>query len=375
VKALQCLLLTQSGHEVLGPPGVTNGTILDPKCDILLIPDVVLGAGEAMRRREFIRLLGSTVVAWPLAARAQQQRVRRIGVLHVLAADDPVAKANKAGFEKALEQLGWSLERDLHIDFRFAGASERYQPLAQELLALQPDVVVAGTTPVAVIMQQQTHTIPIVFVPSSDPIGAGLVASLAHPGGNVTGVLLYEEGIAGKWLAMLKEIAPGVTRAGLLINPKTNIFDYVLRTTRAAAPALAIEIVPLPIESSDTDIERAVTSFASTPNGALVVPPDSTTIAYRDFVIALAARYHLPEVYGYRSMVDAGSLMSYGVDLVDLWRLSASYVDRILRGANPADLPVQAPTKFETVVNLKTAKALGLDVPPSLLVRADAVIE
>lgn len=177
-----------------------------------------------MRRREFISLFSSTVVAWPLTARAQQQRVRRIGVLMVLPADDPEAKARIAVFEKALEQLGWSLERDLHIDFRFAGASERYQPLAQELLALQPDVVVAADTRVAVIMQQQTHTIPIVFVLSSDPIGAGLVTSFAHPGGNVTGVLLYEEGITGKWLAMLKEIAPGVTRAGLLTNPKTNIF-------------------------------------------------------------------------------------------------------------------------------------------------------
>ena len=329
-----------------------------------------------MRRREFITLVGGGAVAWPLTARAQQQRVRRIGVLMaLLAADDPEAKARIAVFEKALQQLGWSLERDLHIDFRFAGASERYEPLAQELLALQPDVVVAATTPVAVIMQQQTHTIPVVFVPSSDPIGAGLVASLAHPGGNVTGVLLYEEGIAGKWLAMLKEIAPGVTRAGLLTNPKTNIFDYFVRTARAAAPALAIEIVPLPIESSDTDIERAVASFASTPNGALVVPPDPTTLARRGFVVALAARYHLPAVYGYRPYVDDGGLMSYGVDLVDLWRLSASYVDRILRGANPADLPVQAPTKYETVVNLKTAKAFGLDVPSSLLVRADAVIE
>jgi putative ABC transport system substrate-binding protein len=260
--------------------------------------------------------------------------------------------------------------------FRFAGASERYLPLAQELVALQPDVVVAATTPVAVIMRQQTHTIPIVFVPSSDPIGAGLVVSLAHPGGNVTGVLLYEEGIAGKWLAMLKEIAPGVTRAGLLINPKTNVFDYFVRTAKAAAPALAIDVMPLPIEDSDADIGRAVTSFASTPNGALVVPPDSTTFGRRDFLVTLAARLHLPAVYGYREFVDAGGLMFYGVDSpVDLYRLAASYVDRILRGANPADLPVQAPSKYETVVNLKTAKALALNVPSSLLVRADEVIE
>jgi putative ABC transport system substrate-binding protein len=330
-----------------------------------------------MRRRDFIAALGSAAGAWPFAARAQQgERVRRIGVLMTLAADDPETKARIAVFSKALEQLGWSLEHDLHIDFRFApGASEQYQPLAQQLLALQPDVVMASTTPVAVIMQQQTHTIPVVFVPSSDPVGAGLVASLAHPGGNVTGVLLYEEGIAGKWLAMLKEIAPSVTRAGLITNPKTNIFDYFVRTAKAAAPALAIDIVPLPIENTDADIERAVASFASTPNGALVVPPDPTTLGRRDFFVALAARYRLPAVYGYRRIVDAGGLMSYGVDLVDLWRLSASYVDRILRGANPADLPVQAPTKYETVLNLKTAKALGLDVPPSLLVRADEVIE
>jgi putative tryptophan/tyrosine transport system substrate-binding protein len=329
-----------------------------------------------VRRRDFITLVGGAAAARPLAARAQQQRVRRVGVLMSLAADDPETKARIAAFGKALEQLGWSLERDLRIDFRFApGTSEQYQPLARELLALKPDVVVASTTPVAVVMQQQTHTIPVVFVPSSDPVGAGLVASLAHPGGNVTGVLLYEEGIAGKWLAMLKEIAPTVTRAGLLTNPRTNVFDYFMRAAKAAAPALVIDIVPLPIENSDTDIERAVTSFASTPNGALVVPPDSTTFVHRDFLIALLARYRLPAVYTYRDFVTAGGLMSYGVDLIDLWRLSASYVDRILRGTNPADLPVQAPTKYETVVNLKTAKALGLDVPSSLLVRADAVIE
>jgi putative ABC transport system substrate-binding protein len=328
-----------------------------------------------MRRREFIALLGG-MATWPLAALAQQQRVRRIAVLMTSAADDPETKARIAVFHQALEQSGWSLERDVHVDFRFApAASEQYLPLAQELLALQPDVVVAGTTPVAVIMQRQTHTIPIVFVPSSDPVGVGLVASLARPGGNVTGVLLYEEGIAGKWLAMLKEIAPGLMRAALITNPKTNIFDYFVRTAKAAAPALAIDIVPLPIENTDADIEGAVASFASMPSGALVVPPDPTTLARRDFFVGLAARYRLPAVYGYRRMVDAGGLMSYGVDLIDLWRLSATYVDRILRGANPADLPVQAPTKYETVVNLKTAKALGLDVPSSLLVRADEVIE
>ena len=227
-----------------------------------------------MRRREFIELIVSAAAAWPLAARAQQQRMRRIGVLMPLLADDPEAKARIVTLQKALELLGWSLERDLRIDVRFSpGASQLYQPLAQELLALKPDVVVAVSTAVAVTMHQQTHTIPIVFVPSSDPVGAGLVASLAQPGGNVTGVLLYEEGIAGKWLAMLKEIAPGLTRVAVITNPKTNsLMGYFVRAAETAGSALALDIVPLPVENTDADIERAVASFASTPNGGLVVP-------------------------------------------------------------------------------------------------------
>jgi putative ABC transport system substrate-binding protein len=329
-----------------------------------------------MRRREFIELIIGASVAWPLAAPAQEQRLRRIGILTGLSADDPEATARLAIFRKALELLGWS-QRDLVIDVRFVpGSSDLYRPLAQELLASKPDVIMASTTAIAVTMRQQTQTIPIVFVPSSDPIGAGLVASLAHPGGNATGLLLFEEGIAGKWLGMLKEIAPSLTRVAIITDPKTNsMFEYYVRAAQAPGAALGLDIVPLAVESTDADIERAITAFAATPNGALVVPLDPTTVNHQDVFIAQTAKHHLPAVYGYRRMIAAGGLMSYGVDLVDLWRMSASYVDRILRGDNPADLPVQTPTKYETVVNLKTAKALGLAVSPTLLIRADIVIE
>jgi putative ABC transport system substrate-binding protein len=214
-----------------------------------------------------------------------------------------------------------------------------------------------------------------VFTNTSDPIGEGLVANLARPGGNVTGALQYETGIVGKWLALLKEIAPHLTRAALIGNPKTTVFDYFLQGAVAAAPSLAIEIVPSPVENSDADIERAIASFAAIPNGGLILPPDSTTISRRNLVVALAARYRLPAVYPFRIFVDAGGLMSYGTDFIEMFQLAASYVDRILRGAKPSDLPVQAPTKYQTVINLKTAKALGFAVPSTLLVRADEVIE
>src|SRR5262249_55166285 len=234
-------------------------------------------------------------------------------------------------------------------------------------------VLLAYTTPVAAAFQRESRTIPIVFLGVSDPIGSGLVASLARPGGNLTGLLLYEEGITGKWLAMLKEIAPGLSRAALLANPKRTPYDYFVRSARSVAPSLAIELAPTPVENAG-DIDRVIISFARKPNGGLVVMP-GTAIEYRDLVIALAARHRLPAVYYARFFVTAGGLMSYGIDYVEQIRQAAAYVDRILRGANAADLPVQAPTKYETVLNLKTAKALGLDAPPSLLVRADEVIE
>jgi putative ABC transport system substrate-binding protein len=327
-----------------------------------------------MRRREFITLLGSAA-AWPLAARAQQtEQIRRIGVLTPDAEDDPGVKARLAGFQQGLDRLGWSVDRNVRIDYRFgANNPDQYQPLAKELIRLQPDVLFALATPIAVAFQRETRTIPIVFVSVSDPVGSGLVASLARPGGNLTGLLLYEEGITGKWLAMLKEIAPGLSRAALIANPKRTPYDYFVRSAKSVGPSLAIELAPSPVENA-VDIERVIVSFAREPNGGLVVLP-GTPFEHRDLVIALTARHRLPAVYPFRFFVAAGGLMSYGTDLIDQSRQAASYVDRILRGAKAADLPVQAPTKYETTLNLKTAKALGFDVPPSLLVRADEVIE
>jgi ABC-type uncharacterized transport system substrate-binding protein len=331
-----------------------------------------------MKRREFVTLLGGAGAAWPLAARAQQgTRVRRVGVLMPYPAEDLAAKARLTAFHQELERLGWFDGRNVQIDARFAATSDQYQPLARGLVALQPDVIMAATTQPATALQRETRTIPIVFTNVSDPIGAGFVTSLARPGGNLTGVLLYEAGITGKWLAMLKEIAPRLVRTALIGNPKTSSFDYFVQAAQAVVPAVATELVPAPIENTDADIEHIIGSFATSPNGGLLVLPDPWTIAprRRDLIITLASRYGLPAVYSYRAAVEAGGLMSYGTDLVDSYRLSASFVDRILRGATTVDLPVQAPTRYETLVNLKTAKALGLDVPPSLLVRADEVIE
>jgi ABC-type uncharacterized transport system substrate-binding protein len=327
-----------------------------------------------MKRRAFITLLGGAA-AWPLAARAQQaERMRRIGVLTGDTENDPENKARLAAFRQELERLGWSEGRNVRIEYRFAANNpDQYQPLAKELVSLQPDVFLAYATPVAAAFQRESRTIPIVFVSVSDPIGSGLVASLARPGGNLTGFLLYEEGITGKWLAMLKEIAPGLSHAALIANPKRTPYDYFVRSAKSVAPSLAIELAPTPVENA-ADIERVIESFAREPNGGLVVLP-GTPVENRDLVIALAARHRLPAVYPFRFFVAAGGLMSYGTDFDDQSRQAASYVDRILRGANAADLPVQAPTKYETVLNLKTAKALGLEVPPSLLLRADEVIE
>jgi putative ABC transport system substrate-binding protein len=328
-----------------------------------------------VRRRAFIALLGGAA-AWPLAARAQQpDRMRRIGVVVSSAEDDLDMQARVAGFRQGLESLGWSEDRNARIDARFAaGKADQFQVLAKELIALQPDVIFAHSTPIVAALQRESRTIPIVFVSVSDPIGSGFVASLARPGGNLTGLLQYEQGITGKWLAMLKEIAPRLERAALVANPKTTAYDYFLRAAQAAAPSLTIELVSTPVETA-ADIEHAIESAARTPNGGLLLPPDTTTTVHRDLIIALAARHCLPAVYPFRVFVEAGGLMSYGTEQVAMFRQAALYVDRILRGAKPADLPVQAPTKFETVVNLKTAKALGLTVPPGLLVAADEVIE
>ena len=331
---------------------------------------------DQLKRRQFIALLGGAAVVWPLAARAQQPNgMRRIGVLVGLADDDPEAKARLAAFRQGLEKRGWSEARNVRIDTRFAPASARAQVLAKELVALQPDVILSHSTPVTAALQRESRTIPIVFAAVVDPIGSGFIASLPRPGGNITGVMQYEASVSGKWLAMLKEIAPSLVRAAFVANPKTATFyNYYLQAAEAAAPSLGIEPVPTLVENA-TDIERAIESFASTPNGGLVLIPDISTLVHRDLIIAVAARHRIPAVYYSRTLVAAGGLMSYGNDLIDLFRQAASYVDRILRGDKPADLPVQAATKFETALNLKTAKALGLTVPPGLLVAADEVIE
>ena len=328
-----------------------------------------------VRRREFITLL-SGAAAWPLAARAQQpDRMQRIGMLIGSAEDDPEMKSRLASFRRGLERRGWSEGRNVRIDARFAeGSPERYRLLAKELVGLQPDVIFAHTTPVAEALQQESRTIPIVFVTVSDPIGSGFISSLARPGGNLTGMLFFEASIFGKWLAMLKEIAPQLTRVALVANPKTTPYDYFLRAAAAIAPSQAIEVVASRVGSA-SDIERAILDFARVPNSGLVLLPDQTTIVHRDLVIELAARHRLPAVYTASYFVVAGGLMSYGIDQVDTFRLAAAYVDRILRGDKPADLPVQAPTRYETAVNLKTAKELDLTVPPGLLLAADEVIE
>jgi ABC-type uncharacterized transport system substrate-binding protein len=329
--------------------------------------------GSGVQRREFITLIGGTAIAWPFAARARSDPVRRIGVLMGFAEDDAETKPRLAAFRQMLEKRGWSEGDNVRIETRFAPDS-KYESLAKELVATQPDVILAHSTPVATALKRENRVIPIVFVNVSDPIGSGLVASLARPGGNFTGVLQYEAGVVGKWLAMLKEIAPRLERVALVANPKNPIYGYFLRAAEAAATSLAIKLIPNPVVTA-ADIEHAIASFAVAPNGGLLLPPDGTTILHRDLVIALAARHKLPAVYAFRYFVAAGGLMYYGTDQVDIFRLAASYVDRILRGDKPADLPVQAPTKFETTVNLRTAKALDLAAPPGLLVAADEVIE
>jgi len=328
-----------------------------------------------MNRRAFITGLGAVLTA-PLAAEGQRaDRLRRIGVLMHNAEDDPESKAELAAFRQGLQQLGWLEDRNIRIDIRFAAdRPDQYQVLAKQLVARQPDAIFAYTTPITAALQRESRTIPIVFAEVSDPVGSRIVASLARPGGNVTGLMLYDTGIAGKWAAMLKEIAPHLKRAALLADPRTTPYDYFVRSAQSAAPSLAIELVPSPIENI-ADMEGVLAAFAGVPNGGLLVLPSGTTTLHRDVVITLAARYRLPAVYPFQFYVTAGGLMSYSTDLVDQSRQAASYVDRILRGTRPTELPVQAPIKYVTTINLKTAKALGLTIPPALLLRADQVIE
>jgi putative tryptophan/tyrosine transport system substrate-binding protein len=328
-----------------------------------------------MRRREFLGGLCS-VVAWPLTAAAQQTaRTPRVAVLIAGEESDRDVQARLSGLTQGLERLGWKDGRNIQVDYRFAqGRPDRFQSLAKELIALQPDVIVAQTPPVVAAFQRETDKIPIVFVDVSDPIGAGFIVSVARPGANITGMLSVEPSIVGKWLAMLKEIAPNLSRVMLLGNSKTTAFDYFLRSAAAIAPSLDLNLVPQQVISA-ADVESATEAFASTSNGGLMILPDSTILMHREHVIALALQHRLPAVYPFPSFVRAGGLMSYGFDYVHQYRLAASIIDHILHGTKPGDLPAQAPTKYEMVLNLKTAKAIGLTVPSGLLVAADEVIE
>jgi putative ABC transport system substrate-binding protein len=326
-------------------------------------------------RRELIAALGSAAT-WPLTARAQQGgRGRRIAALMSMAADDPEAQPRVAAFESGLRELGWMDGRILRIEYRWASDGDQLRRHVAELARMPPDLILATSTPVMAALQEQGLSVPIVFVQVTDPVGQGSVANLARPGGHITGFTNFEFSIGTKWLEALKQIAPRMTRVGLIYNPETAPYaDLFQRPVEAAAPTFAVMPIAVTARSVD-ELERAVDAFARAPNGGLMVLPDVTNLIHRDQIIALAARHRLPAVYPYRYYAASGGLLSYGSEQADVFRRAASYVDRILKGTNPGELPVQAPTKYELVINLKTARGLGLDVPPTLLARADDVIE
>jgi putative ABC transport system substrate-binding protein len=329
-----------------------------------------------LRRRQFITLLGGAAAAWPLAARAQQgERMRRIGVFMPLAADDPESLARVGAFLQGLQALGWTDGRNVRIDYRWAaGDAERIRKYAAELVALAPDVILAGGGAVVPSLLQATRTVPIVFTQTPDPVGAGFVNSLARPGGNVTGFTVFEYGISAKWLELLKEIAPRVTRAAVIRDAAIASGTGQWGALQSVAPSFGVELSPVNMLDAG-EIERAVAAFARSPNGGVILTGSALAVIHRDLIVTLAARHKLPAVYYDRQYVKAGGLISYGPNSIDPHRRAASYVDRILKGEKPADLPVQAPTKYELAINLKTAKTLGLDVPTSLITRADEVIE
>ena len=330
----------------------------------------------SMKRREFITLLGGAAAAWPLTARAQQrEQMRRIGVLMNLTADDAEGQGRLAAFMQGLQEAGWSVGRNVRVDLRWGGGDpELYRSHAAELVALAPDVFLAAGAIVARALQRATRTIPIVFANAVDPVGMGFVASLARPGGNATGFTIFEFSMGGKWLELLKQIAPGITRAAVLRDPSLASGAGEFGAVQTVAPSFGVELHPVDVRDAD-EMDRAITAFASESNGGLIVTQNATAILHRKLIIALAARHRLPAIYAYSSFVTDGGLISYGPDSMDGYRRAAGYVDRILKGAKPADLPVQAPVKYELAINLKTAKALGLEVPPSVLARADEVIE
>jgi putative ABC transport system substrate-binding protein len=329
-----------------------------------------------VRRRKFITLLGGAA-AWPVAAHAQQAgQVRRIGMLTAATpADDPDGRARLAAFLQVLQQLGWTDGHNVRIDYRWGlGDANNIRKYAMELAALSPDVILSVGTASMRPLLQATRTVPIVFVSVADPVGAGFVDSLSRPGGNATGFIQFEYSLSGKWLELLKQIAPGVTRAAVFRDPAITSGIGQFAVVQSVAPSVGVEVSPISVRDAG-EIERAVAAFARSPNGGLIVTSGAGSVLHRELIIALAARYKLPAVYYRRYFITSGGLISYGFDLVDQYRRAAGYVDRILKGEKPADLPVQAPTRYELVINLKTARALGLDVPPTLLARADEVIE
>jgi len=329
-----------------------------------------------MRRREFITLLGGAAVAWPLAARAQQvERMRHIGVIMGFAEDDPVWQAYLATFRQRLQEFGWSEGRNIRFDYWFTGESaERMRTAATEVVAMSPDVVFISTNPVVSAVMQVTRTIPIVFTWVSDSVGSGYVRNLAHPGGNITGFHNYEPALGPKWMGILKEIAPAVRRVAFVHVPEITANVAFMRAGEASSAALEMAVSGAGVRN-DADLERVLTEFAQEPGGGMIVTPSPLTATRRAVIIELAARLRLPAIYSFRFYAESGGLLSYGIDQTELVREAASYVDRILRGANPADLPVQLPTKYQLVINIKTAKALGLNVPNSMQLLADEVIE
>jgi len=330
-----------------------------------------------MRRRDFINIVAGSAATWAFAAAHAQQgeRVRRVGMLMNLASDDAEEQARVAAFHQGLQQLGWTVGRNVQIDYRWgAGNADRIRKFAAELVALAPDVILSAGSPSVAALQQTTRTVPVVFVGVVDPVSSGFVDSLAEPGGNITGFALYEYNISGKWLELLKEIAPGITRVGVIRDAALAAGGGQLGVIQAVAPSVGVEVVPISVRDAG-EIERAIAAFARLPNGGLIVTGSSLAAVHRDLIVTLAARHKLPAVYYARYFVVGGGLISYGPDFVDQYRQAAGYVDRILKGEKPADLPVQAPNKYELAINLKTARALGLDVPPTLRAHADEVIE
>jgi len=326
-----------------------------------------------IKRREFITLLGGAAASWPLAARGQEG-MRRVGVLMNTGADEPESQARLAAFMQGLQEFGWAVGRNVRIDYRWTpGDAVHLRKSAEELVALRPEAILAGVGPTTPTLQRATRTVPIVMAQGIDPVGAGYVESLARPNGNVTGFIQFEYSLAGKWMELLKEVAPNVARVAVLREPgSAAVGQWAI--IQAVAQPMGVELRPIDLSNAN-EIERAISEFAKAPNGGLIVAVSAASLVHRQLIIALAAQHRLPTVYAYRIFVTSGGLMTYGANIETLYRRAARYVDRILKGEKPGDLPVQAPTKYELVINLKAAKAIGLEVPPTLLARADEVIE